>query len=155
MPGITTFLWFDDALEEAVNHYVSVFPNSSIVEMNRYDGRPDHPGQVTTATFVLDGQQFMGLNGGPRFCFSEAISLFVHCRDQAEVDYYWERLLEGGGEEQACGWLKDRFGLSWQVIPEALNRCLAHPDPVRAKRALEAMLRMKKIDVAALEQAVA
>ena len=153
MPKITPHLWFDDRLEEAMELYVSVFPNSKVIEVSRFENAgPDGKQQVMTARFILDGQEFMGLNGGPEFRFNEAVSFYVHCKDQAEVDYYWGRLGEGG-EEQPCGWLKDRFGLSWQIIPEALGEALGDPDPERAQRAMQAMLQMRRIDIAALEKA--
>jgi predicted 3-demethylubiquinone-9 3-methyltransferase (glyoxalase superfamily) len=156
MPQITPFLWFDGRADEAVTHYVAVFPNSRVTHTSRYgDGAPMPKGTVMSMTFELDGRQVMALNGGPMFTFTPAFSMFVTCETQADVDHYWSRLLEGGGEEQPCGWLKDRFGLSWQVIPTALGRCLGHPDPAKARRALQAMLAMKKIDIAALEAAVA
>ena len=120
MPTITPSLWFDDDLEEAAEFYTSVFPNSSIEGFNRYtDAGPGTPGEVVSGTFVLDGQRFVGINGGPQFPFTEAVSFEVRCADQDEVDYYWGRLLDGGVESQ-CGWLKDRFGLSWQIVPERL-----------------------------------
>lgn len=156
---ITPFLWFDDRAEEAVNLYVSVFDNSRILDTARYTeenaplaGRA--PGSLMTVSFELDGQRFSAINGGPHFKFTEAVSLVVHCRDQAEVDYYWDRLGAGGDERaQQCGWLKDRFGLSWQIIPDRLLALLA--DPARAPRATHAMLQMKKLDIAALERAAA
>jgi predicted 3-demethylubiquinone-9 3-methyltransferase (glyoxalase superfamily) len=156
MPQITPFLWFDGRAEDAVTHYVSVFPNSQVVHTSRYgDSAPMPKGTAMSITFQLDGKEFMALNGGPMFTFTPAVSFLVKCETQADVDHYWTRLLDGGGEEQPCGWLKDRFGLSWQVIPTALGRCLGHPDPAKARRALQAMMTMKKIDIAALEAAVA
>jgi len=149
MQKITTFLWFDDNLEEAVAFYTSVFKNSRVGEINRL---PE--GKVITGSFILDGVEFMGVNGGPEFRFTEAISLFVNCETQEEVDDLWAKLSEGG-EIQMCGWLKDRFGLSWQIIPSALGRLLGDPDPARASRAMEAMLQMQKIDIATLERAAA
>ena len=128
MPKITPFLWFDDRIEEAVTFYVSVFKDGQIVSTSRAGGEPGSPGKVMSMTFRLHDQRFMALNGGPQFAFTEAVSFFVSCADQADVDYYWHRLLEGGGEESQCGWLKDRFGLSWQVIPEVLGRYLGDPD---------------------------
>ncbi|MGH7426811.1 MAG: VOC family protein [Candidatus Methylomirabilaceae bacterium] len=147
MQRITPFLWFDGNAEEAMKFYVSVFKNSKI--MGTMAG-PD--GKVMTGTFQLEGQQFMALNGGPHFKFTEAISLFVNCETQAEVDELWNRLTAGGGESQ-CGWLKDKFGLSWQIIPSALGRLLGDKDRVKANRVMQAMLQMKKIDIAALQQA--
>ncbi len=156
MQKITTYLWFNDQAEEAIDLYVSLFPDSRILDISRLE--PDGPGgptKVVTINFELMGQEFIALNGGPQFQFTPAISLLVRCKDQVEVDHYWDRLLEGGGEEDACGWLRDRFGLSWQIIPDALWSCLNHPAPAKAQRAMQAMLQMKKIDVAALEAAVA
>jgi predicted 3-demethylubiquinone-9 3-methyltransferase (glyoxalase superfamily) len=154
MQKITPFLWFDDNAEEAINFYVSVFPNSAVGEMSRYgEGAPLPAGTVMSGAFTLDGVEFMALNGGPAFKFTEAVSFFVKCQTQTEVDYYWEKLLEGGGEEQPCGWLKDRFGVSWQVIPDALGQYLSDPDPALAQKALQAMLQMKKIDIVTLERA--
>lgn len=154
MPLITPSLWFDNNLEEAAAFYTAIFPNSSIEGFERYTGTgPGTPGEVAWGTFSLDGQRFIGINGGPQFSFSEAVSFEIRCKDQAEVDYYWERLLDGG-EESQCGWLKDRFGLSWQVVPDRLYELLADPDPERAAAANQAMLAMQKIVVAELEEAV-
>jgi len=154
---ITPFLWFDSQAEEAANFYVSIFKHSGIGAITRYDdegskaaGRPK--GSVMTVEFELDGQKFTALNGGPHFKFTEAISLVVNCDDQKEVDHFWGKL-SAGGQEVQCGWLKDRFGLSWQIIPTALPRLLADPDPERAQRAMAAMLQMVKLDIAALEKA--
>jgi predicted 3-demethylubiquinone-9 3-methyltransferase (glyoxalase superfamily) len=156
MPAITPSLWFDDNLEEAAEFYTSVFPNSKIEQFNRTtEAGPGEPGTVLSGTFVLDGTRFVGINGGPAFTFSEAVSFTVHCKDQGEVDYYWGRLTGDGGEESQCGWLKDRFGLSWQIVPDRLYELLADPDPARASAATKAMLGMRKIVVADLEQAVA
>lgn len=153
MSKITPWLWFDTEGEDAANFYTSIFPNSRIVSVSRYGSAGPRPeGSVMTVTFELDGRVFVALNGGPEFTFSEAISFEVDCRDQAEVDLYWSALSDGG-EEGVCGWLKDRFGVSWQIIPEALPRLLADPDPERAQRAMKAMLGMKKIVVAELEEA--
>ena len=146
MQKITTFLWFDNQADEAIRHYSSIFKNTKVVNELRPGGK------LLTATFELEGQRFMALNGGPQFKFTEAISLFVSCETQEEVDYYWERLLEGGSESQ-CGWLKDKFGLSWQIIPTALMRYLSDPDPKKAKAAMDAMLKMKKIVIADLQRA--
>ncbi|OOG73842.1 hypothetical protein B0E45_05965 [Sinorhizobium sp. A49] len=149
MQKITPFLWFDNQLEDAIQFYTAIFRNARITDIKKgADGR------AFTAAFELEGQAFMGLNGGPHFKFSEAVSFFVRCTDQAEVDYYWERLLDGG-TPQRCGWLKDRFGLAWQIIPDALMRHLSDPDPARAGRAQQAMMAMVKIDVAGLEEAAA
>ena len=160
-PRITPFLWFDDQAEEAVNFYVSVFDNSRILSTTRYSkagaqtaGRAE--GAVMTIAFELDGQKFTALNGGPHFKFNEAVSLVVNCQSQAEVDRYWTRLSEGGDERaQQCGWLKDRYGLSWQIVPTLLPELLSDPDPNKARRAMEAMLKMKKIDLDALRKAAA
>jgi predicted 3-demethylubiquinone-9 3-methyltransferase (glyoxalase superfamily) len=153
MPRITPNLWFDTQGLEAAEFYVSIFPNSEITRVTRYtEAGPGPAGAVVTVDFVLDGQEFTAINGGPQFTFDEAISLLVNCRDQAEVDHYWERLLEGG-EESQCGWLKDRYGLSWQVCPVGLVDLLNDSDPGRARRATEAMLGMRKLDIAALHAA--
>lgn len=153
MPTTTPCLWFDTEGEQAAQLYTSVFPNSSIGNVSRYG--PDQPrpeGEVLTVEFTLDGQPYVALNGGPEFHFSEAISFQIDCASQEEVDHYWDALSEGG-EQGPCGWLKDRFGLSWQVVPRRLSELLADPDAGRAQRAMQAMLRMKKIDVAELERA--
>ena len=155
MPAITPSLWFDNNLEEAAEFYTSIFPNSSIEEVSRYtDAGPGTPGEVVSGTFVLDGTRFIGINGGPAFQFSEAVSFMVGCKDQAEVDYYWDRLVEGG-EESHCGWLKDRFGLSWQIVPDRLFELTNDPDPARSAAATKAMLGMRKIVIAELEEAAA
>jgi predicted 3-demethylubiquinone-9 3-methyltransferase (glyoxalase superfamily) len=154
MPTITPSLWFDDDLEEAAAFYTSVFPNSFVEGFNRYtEAGPGTPGQVVSGTFVLDGKRFVGINGGPQFPFTEAVSFEVRCADQDEVDYYWNRLVDGGVESQ-CGWLKDRFGLSWQIVPERLFELLGDSDPARASAATTAMLGMRRIVVADLEAAV-
>jgi len=146
MQKITPFLWFNDQAEEAMNFYTSIFKNSKIGSVSRYgDAGPKQKGKEMTASFQLDGQEFIALNGGPQFKFTEAISFLVNCETQEEVDYYWEKLLAGGGEESQCGWLKDKFGLSWQVIPVALSKFLADKNPVKAQRVMQAMLQMKKI----------
>ena len=150
---ITPFLWFDDKAEEAVNCYVSIFENSKIGSVSRYgEEGPGPAGTVMVATFTLDGQEFMALNGGPEFKFTEAISLLVNCETQEEVDKFWDKLSEGGEEEQ-CGWLKDRYGLSWQIVPTVLGEMLQDKDPEKAKRVMEAMLQMRKIDIGALKRA--
>jgi predicted 3-demethylubiquinone-9 3-methyltransferase (glyoxalase superfamily) len=155
MPAITPSLWFDDDLEEAAAFYTSVFPNSSIEGFDRYtEAGPGVPGQVVSGTFVLDGTRFIGINGGPAFSFSEAVSFTVDCADQDEVDYYWDRLVDGGAESQ-CGWLKDRFGVSWQIVPRRLGELVGDSDPARAAAATKAMLGMRKIVIAELEAAVA
>jgi predicted 3-demethylubiquinone-9 3-methyltransferase (glyoxalase superfamily) len=150
---ITPNLWFDTEAEEAAKFYCEVFDNSRIVNVTHYtEAGPREAGMVMTVDFELDGQRFTGINGGPDFKFDEAVSFLINCKDQDEVDYYWEKLTDGGAESM-CGWLKDRFGLSWQVVPEGMEELFADPDPSRAQRAMEAMLRMKKIDVAALQAA--
>jgi predicted 3-demethylubiquinone-9 3-methyltransferase (glyoxalase superfamily) len=161
MPGklqrITPFLWFDSQAEEAANFYVSIFKNARIREASRYDeaaskvsGRPK--GSVMTVAFELDGQEFIALNGGPMFKFTEALSLVVNCETQAEVDHYWDKLTAGGQEVQ-CGWLKDRFGVSWQVVPTVLTELLQDKDPEKAKRVMAAMLQMKRLSVDGLKRA--
>jgi predicted 3-demethylubiquinone-9 3-methyltransferase (glyoxalase superfamily) len=147
MQTITPFLWFDNQAEEAMNFYVSIFEDAEIVS-----GMPGPDGKLMGGTFTLNGQEFMVLNGGPMYSFTPAISLFVKCETQEEVDYYWAKLTDGGSEEP-CGWLKDKFGLSWQIIPNALGELIGHPDREKAGRALQAMLQMKKIDIAALQAA--
>jgi predicted 3-demethylubiquinone-9 3-methyltransferase (glyoxalase superfamily) len=165
MQKITSCLWFDDKAEEAADFYISIFKNSfgtaqgesKIGAISHYDeasaevsGRP--AGSVLTVEFELQGQKFMALNGGPIFKFSEAVSFVIDCADQAEVDYYWDALVAGGIESQ-CGWLKDKYGLSWQVVPSVLSTLLSDPDPIKANRVMQAMLQMKKIDIAKLEEA--
>jgi predicted 3-demethylubiquinone-9 3-methyltransferase (glyoxalase superfamily) len=151
--GFTTCLWFDTQAEEAANHYISIFKNSRIGRIGRYtEAGPRPAGSVMAVEFEANGQKFVALNGGPQFTFSEAISFQIPCDDQDEVDYYWSRLTEGG-EEGPCGWLKDKFGLSWQVFPAELIDMIADPDPEKAKRASEAMFSMKKLDLAALRKA--
>jgi predicted 3-demethylubiquinone-9 3-methyltransferase (glyoxalase superfamily) len=156
---ITPCLWFDTQAEEAANCYVSIFPDSRIVRVVRYGdvGQEIHrqrAGSVMTVEFELAGQRFTALNGGPQFTFSEAISFEVECATQDEVDYFWARLTEGG-EEGPCGWLKDQFGLSWQIVPTAVRELLGDPDQAKAQRMMEALLQMKKLDIAALERAFA
>lgn len=157
MPRITTNLWFDGNGEEAARFYVEIFPNSRVTAtMPRHDAIPGGPhlaGTPVTVDFELDGQPFTAINGGPGFSFTEAISLLVDCADQAEIDFYWDALLAGGGEPGRCGWLKDRFGVSWQVVSPRLVELLADPDPVRAKKAFEAMNPMSKIDLEEIETA--
>ncbi|CAJ61014.1 MULTISPECIES: VOC family protein [Frankia] len=153
MSSITPCLWFDDQGEQAAEFYTSIFPNSKITNIARYGPGGMRPeGTAMTVQFELDGREYVALNGGPAFTFTEAISLQVFCGSQAEVDEYWARLTDGG-EESQCGWLKDRYGLSWQIVPTALGELLGDPDPDRARRATEAMLRMKKIDIAELRRA--
>lgn len=153
MQKISPFLWFDGQAEEAMNFYVSIFRNSRIGKVTRCgDAGPGPKGSVLVASFELDGCRFSALNGGPRFKFTEAVSFVVDCEDQAEVDHYWERLSEGG-EKQQCGWLKDRFGVSWQVVPKALVELLSDPDAEKAGRVMQAMMQMTRIDIAALRRA--
>lgn len=158
MQKITPFLWFDDKAEEAVNFYASIFKNSKIGNATRYNaesaaasGRSE--GSIMTIEFQLEGQDFTAINGGPVFKFTEAISFSIDCKSQEEVDHFWNKLTEGGGQESQCGWLKDKYGLSWQVVPTVLPEMLKDPDHAKAKRVMEAMLKMKKIDIAALKQA--
>ncbi len=154
MPDITPFLWYNTEAEEAANHYVSIFPNSKILNISRYpEGSPAPAGSVMVVAFELDGKKFLALNGGPHFTLDEAVSFVIDCKDQKEVDHYWSKLTADGGEESMCGWLKDKFGLSWQVTPRALGKLMSDPDPAKAKRVMEAMLKMKKIDIAGLEAA--
>jgi predicted 3-demethylubiquinone-9 3-methyltransferase (glyoxalase superfamily) len=153
MQKITPFLWFDDKAEEAMNFYVSIFKNSKVGKVTRYgEAGPGPKGTVMSATFQLDGQDFFALNGGPQFAFTPAISFFVNCETQQEVDEMWERLSEGG-EKGRCGWLKDKYGLSWQVIPSVLGPMLHDKDPEKAKRVMQAMLQMNKIEIKGLQQA--
>jgi predicted 3-demethylubiquinone-9 3-methyltransferase (glyoxalase superfamily) len=157
MQKITPFLWFDDKAEQAATFYTSIFKNSKIVNIARYgdagaevSGRPK--GTVMTVAFQLEGQEFVALNGGPQFKFTEAISFVVNCQTQQEVDEYWEKLSDGGQEVQ-CGWLKDKYGLSWQIVPTILSELLNDPDPKKAEKVMKAMLQMKKIDIKGLKQA--
>lgn len=157
MQKITPFLWFDSQAEEAANFYVSIFKNSRIVSVNRYgEGAAKASGRsrgtVMTIGFELDGQHFTALNGGPVFKFTEAVSFVAHCKTQEEVDHYWEKLSQGGSKNQ-CGWLKDQYGVSWQVVPDALIELLQDKDPVKSARVMQAMLQMSKIDIGALERA--
>lgn len=153
MPKLTPCLWFDTEGEEAAQLYTSIFPNSKIVDVSRYGSAGPRPeGTVMTVDFELDGQPFLALNGGPDFTFSEAVSFQVSCESQEEVDHYWRKLSEGG-EEGPCGWLKDRFGLSWQIVPKRLPELLSDPDRGRSQRVMAAMLEMKKIEIAGLERA--
>jgi predicted 3-demethylubiquinone-9 3-methyltransferase (glyoxalase superfamily) len=150
---ITPFLWFDKEAEEAAGFYVSLFPNSNVTAVARYgEAGPGPKGTVMTVAFELDGKQFTALNGGPLFKFNESVSFVVNCKDQAEVDRYWEKL-GAGGEYSQCGWLKDRYGLSWQIVPDALMRFLGEPDEAKKDRVMKAMLKMRKFDIAALEAA--
>jgi predicted 3-demethylubiquinone-9 3-methyltransferase (glyoxalase superfamily) len=155
MQKITPFLWFDDRAEEAMNFYVAVFKNSKIEGVTRYgDTGPGPTGSVMTASFELEGQQFTALNGGPHFKFTEAVSFVVNCATQEEVDEFWDKLSEGG-QTQQCGWLKDKFGLSWQIVPSVLIELINDPDPEKSRRVMAAMLQMTKIDIAKLRQAYA
>ena len=155
MPKISPFLWFDHQAEEAATLYTTVFPNSKITEVQRYpaDG-PGPEGAVMVVRFELDGTVFTALNGGPQhFTFNESVSFVVDCKDQAEVNHYWDSLIADGGEPSQCGWLKDRYGLSWQIVPTVLDELLADPDPQRSNRAMQAMLKMSKLDIAELRAA--
>lgn len=152
--GFTTCLWFDGDAEAAADHYLSVFKDGRRGRTARYnEAGPGRPGAVMVVEFEINGQKFIGLNGGPQFPFTEAISFQIHCRDEAEADYYWDALTKDGGEEGACGWLKDRFGVSWQVIPPGVIDLIADPDPARAARATAVMMKMKKLDAAAMRRA--
>jgi predicted 3-demethylubiquinone-9 3-methyltransferase (glyoxalase superfamily) len=152
MDKITPFLWFDTQAEEAANFYVSIFKNSKIKNVSRYpEGTPGPVGRVMVVNFELDGRDFIALNGGPQFKFTEAISLSVNCETQEEIDHYWSKLTSGGGQEVQCGWLKDRYGLSWQIVPSALNRLLTTPE--RAKRVMAVVMKSVKLNIAELEQA--
>jgi predicted 3-demethylubiquinone-9 3-methyltransferase (glyoxalase superfamily) len=155
MPNITPFLWFDTQAEDAAAFYTSVFPGSKITSVQRNGaGGPGPQGAVLVVQFELDGKEFTALNGGPQnYAFNESVSFVVDCRDQAEVDHYWDALTANGGEPGPCGWLKDKYGLSWQIVPTALNELLSDPDPGRASRAMQAMLKMQKLDVAELRAA--
>ena len=152
-PGFTTCLWFDGQAEDAASFYVSIFPNSGLGRVSRYsEAGPGEPGSVLAVEFELNGQKFVGVNGGPEFTFDEAISFQIHCDDQEEVDHYWSLLTEDG-EESVCGWLKDKFGLSWQVIPNGLVELISDDDSEKARRATEAMLAMRKLDLGAIRTA--
>lgn len=154
MQKITTFLWFDNNAEEAVKFYCKVFKKSKILETRRFDDPfSGEKNKIVVITFRLEGQRFMAINGGPMFKFTEAISLYVNCKDQKEVDRLWSKLTSGGGQESQCGWLKDKFGLSWQIVPKDLGKYLYGKDKSKAKRAMDAMLKMKKLDVAKLKAA--
>ena len=154
MQKITTFLWFDRQAEEAARFYCSVFKNSKILGITRpLEGSGAAKGDVLTVQFRLGDQEYVALNGGPHFKFTEAISLMIHCKDQKEVDYYWEKLLAGGGQESACGWLKDKYGLSWQVTPTILLEMIADKNRTKAKRAMDAMVQMVKLDIRKLKEA--
>jgi predicted 3-demethylubiquinone-9 3-methyltransferase (glyoxalase superfamily) len=153
MPKITPFLWFDHQAEEAANFYVSIFKNSKIQTVSRYgEAGPGPKGSVMVVTFQLDGQSFTALNGGPKFTFTPAISLLVNCETQTEVDELWEKL-SAGGRKDRCGWLQDKYGLSWQIVPTTLGKLISDPDPEKSKRVMQAMLQMDEIDIARLQQA--
>jgi len=150
---ITPFLWFDHQAEEAVGFYASIFPNSKIVKVVKYgEAGPGPAGTAMTVAFQLDGQSFVALNGGPHFKFTEAVSFVVNCQTQDEIDFYWDKLSAGGTQVQ-CGWLKDKFGLSWQVVPITMGELLIHPDPEKSQRVMKVMMKMKKIDIQALKEA--
>jgi predicted 3-demethylubiquinone-9 3-methyltransferase (glyoxalase superfamily) len=152
--GIVPNLWFDTQAEEAAQFYCSIFPDARITNVTHYtEAGPGEPGTVLTVDWEMNGQRFTGVNGGPHFTFDEAVSFLITCDDQEELDAYWDKLLEGGGEESQCGWLKDRYGLSWQVVSTGMEELFADPDPERARRAMQAMLAMKKLDLAALQAA--
>jgi predicted 3-demethylubiquinone-9 3-methyltransferase (glyoxalase superfamily) len=155
MPRITPCLWFETQAEEAARYYVSIFKNSKVGRISYYgEGAPMPKGTVLTVTFTLDGQEFMGLNGGPAFKFTEAVSFMVNCKTQKEIDRYWAKLSEGGREVE-CGWVKDRYGLSWQIVPAEIGKMIADKNPARASRVLQAVMGMKKLDLAALKKAYA
>ena len=147
MPSVTPFLWFDSQAEEAMNLYASIFPNAKVGNVNRAGGR------VMSVDFELEGQKFMALNGGPMYKFNESVSFFVSCENQAEIDNYWSKLTADGGEPGRCGWLKDKFGLSWQIVPKSLGTLLSSTDPARAKRVVDAFMPMSKLDVQKLQDA--
>lgn len=154
LPPLAPCLWFDHNAEEAIDHYISIFPNSRVLHVDRYsDVGPDPEAPVIFMEFQLNGQPFQAINGGPEFTFSEAISFTIECADQAEVDYYWNALNANGGSPMACGWLKDRYGVSWQVVPRLLNELLRDPDRERAGRVMRRMLQMSKLDIAELQAA--
>lgn len=154
MQKISPFLWFDGKAEEAANFYISIFKNSTIVSVMHYgEAGPGPKGSVMGVTFQLDGQEFMAINGGPQFTFSPAISFFVKCTTQAEIDHYWEKLLAGGGKTQQCGWLTDRYGVTWQIVPTVLGQLLQSREAEKSARAMRAMMQMVKLDIAALQKA--
>jgi predicted 3-demethylubiquinone-9 3-methyltransferase (glyoxalase superfamily) len=156
MRNISPCLWFDGNAEEAVNHYVSIFPNSKIDKVMRWsEAGADKKGKVLAINFTIEGRPFMALNGGPHFKFSEAVSFFVECKDQAEVDMFWDKLTANGGAPSQCGWLKDKFGLSWQIVPVRLMELMRDPDSAKAARVTQAMMKMQKLDLPTLERAAA
>lgn len=153
MQKITPFLWFDNQAEEAAKFYISIFENSKILSINRYgDGGPGPAGTVMTVKFLIEGQEFVGLNGGPQFHFTEATSFVVNCETQEEIDYYWEKLSDGG-EEQGPGWVKDKYGLSWQIVPTALQEMMDEEDPVKSQKVMSAMMKMNKLEIKTLKDA--
>ena len=153
MQKITPFLWFDSQAEEAMNFYISIFKDSKVINVTRYgEAGPGPKGSVMSATFELNGQEFYALNGGPVFSFTPAVSFFIHCETQQEVDHFWDKLSEGGRTDR-CGWLQDKYGLSWQVVPNILGELLQGKDAAKSKRVMEAMLKMAKLDIAILEEA--
>jgi predicted 3-demethylubiquinone-9 3-methyltransferase (glyoxalase superfamily) len=154
MQKITPFLWFDNQAEEAANFYISIFKNSKLGAISRYgDAGPGPKGSVIVANFTIDGQEFSALNGGPMFRFTEAVSFVVHCDSQDEIDYYWDKLIAGGGKPSQCGWLKDKFGLSWQIVPTALTTLMTGPDTEKSNRVMQALLKMTKLDLPTLQRA--
>jgi predicted 3-demethylubiquinone-9 3-methyltransferase (glyoxalase superfamily) len=154
MQKITTMLWFDGQAEEAAKFYVSVFKNAKMGKVARYgDAGPGPKGSVMVASFEVEGREFTALNAGPQFKFNESVSFIVHCKTQEEVDYYWDKLLAGGGQESMCGWLKDKFGLSWQITPDVLLELISDPDPAISQSVMKAMMQMKKLDIEGLKQA--
>jgi predicted 3-demethylubiquinone-9 3-methyltransferase (glyoxalase superfamily) len=154
MQKITPFLWFNENAEEAINFYTSIFKDSKMGKVTRNgDNGPGPKGSVLVANFTIEGQEFIALNGGPRFQFTEAVSFVVNCKTQDEIDYYWDKLLQGGGKEQACGWLKDKFGLSWQIVPEQMGQLMSGNDPQRSARVMQAMMKMIKLDLPTLQKA--
>ena len=154
MQRITPFLWFDGKAEEAAKFYVSIFKNSKMGKVVRNgDAGPGPKGSVLVASFEIEGQEFTALNGGPQFKFNESVSFVVHCKTQQEVDYYWDKLLAGGGQESMCGWLKDKFGLSWQITPDVLLELISDPDPAISQSVMKAMMQMRKIDIEGVKQA--
>jgi len=156
MPKVTPFLWFDNNAEDAVKFYTSIFKNSTIGSTSRYgDAGPGPKGSVMTIGFTIEGQDYTALNGGPVFKFNESVSFVVHCKDQQEVDYYWEKLSADGGQEVECGWVKDKFGLSWQIVPDVLMQLISDKDPAKSERVMKQILQMKKIDIAKLKEAAA
>jgi predicted 3-demethylubiquinone-9 3-methyltransferase (glyoxalase superfamily) len=154
MQKISSMLWFDGKAEEAAKFYVSIFKNSKMGKVVRYgDAGPGPKGDVMVASFEVEGREFTALNGGPQFKFNESVSFIVHCKTQEEVDYYWDKLLAGGGQESMCGWLKDKFGLSWQITPDVLLESISDPDPAISQSVMKAMMQMRKIDIAAIKEA--